>query len=144
MKRMFSKSTSTGPVEKSTRTQNSIEPTVNPLVSNELPSLNEPARETRAEASSAAELAPFREPAMASSGFATEREPYIASTGNAQLRNYFFSEKPAWNQSLPAPPEPPARQRAEDFFRTKAIREKNIIGRGGRRTRKRKHRKNKK
>lgn len=156
MKRMLSKTLS-NPFKKSTKTQNSSEPTVNPILENALPpwwTLNEPAPSHVEPAPYAAEQAPahvepapFRsEPVMAaSSGVATEREPYTASTSKAQLRNYFFSETPAWDQSLPVPPNTPARQRAQAFFKTKADSEKNIIGRGGRRkTRKRKYRKNKK
>ena len=149
MKRMLSK-TPSNPFKKSTKTQNSSEPTVNPIIENALPpwwTLNEPAPYAAEQAPSHGGPAPYAaEPAMAaSSGVATERYPYTASTSKAQLRNYFFSEMPAWDQSFPVPPNTPARQRAEAFFQEKAKTEKNVIGRGGRRkTRKRKHRKNKK
>lgn len=154
MKRMFSRTPSTDPFGKSTKTQNSLDPTVNPLIpKEELPpwwALNEPA--PRGEAASAA--APTRdEPAVeastrdepARSEPVPEQEPYLARTGYPHLRNYFFTPNPPWDlERFPNSNPPPLtapQERAQRFFQTKQKREKNVIGRGGRRkTRKRKYR----
>ena len=150
MKRMFSRTPSTDPFGKSTKTQNSLEPTVNPLVpKEELPPwwvLNEPAprREPASAAPNLNEPVSTRDEPVRSEPVAPEQEPYLARTGYPHLRNYFFTPNPPWDlERFPNSNPPPLtapQERAQRFFQTKQKREKNVIGRGGRRTRKRKYR----